>query len=227
MLSAENLTHHCQFEAGFAGHQHQGDACAKTVRDLTVATVAGPTADGASYNVFAWPAESPSHGPQVVVTDPSDPMASPFGWHDTDGQDGAEFTITRGNNTDTYVDATNEDVAFFPQPDGGDELAFDFEYDTSEEPFSQTDATTVNLFYAVNRFHDFMWHYGFDEPAGNFQTNNYGNGGTRRRRRRGPEPGRLFNQRWANRPDDRCPQQRQLLDPRRRYARAYADVFME
>ena len=35
----------------------------------------------------------------------------------------------------------------------------------------------TNLFYANNRFHDVAHHYGFDEPSGNFQANNYGRGG--------------------------------------------------
>jgi extracellular elastinolytic metalloproteinase len=38
--------------------------------------------DGASYNVFALPAESPNHGPRQLVINPADPVASPFGWHE-------------------------------------------------------------------------------------------------------------------------------------------------
>jgi extracellular elastinolytic metalloproteinase len=33
------------------------------------------------------------------------------------------------------------------------------------------------LFYWNNIIHDIVYQYGFDEPSGNFQTNNYGNGG--------------------------------------------------
>jgi len=56
------------------------------------------TADGSSYNVFSLPVESPNHGTRQLVSEPSDDIASPFGWHDTDGISGADFTITRGNN---------------------------------------------------------------------------------------------------------------------------------
>lgn len=35
----------------------------------------------------------------------------------------------------------------------------------------------TNLFYWNNILHDVLYQYGFDEPAGNFQSNNYGNGG--------------------------------------------------
>jgi hypothetical protein len=39
------------------------------------------------------------------------------------------------------------------------------------------DAATVNLFYWNNIMHDVWYQYGFDEESGNFQENNYGNGG--------------------------------------------------
>ncbi len=35
----------------------------------------------------------------------------------------------------------------------------------------------TNLFYWNNVVHDVIHGYGFDEAAGNFQVNNYGNGG--------------------------------------------------
>ena len=34
-----------------------------------------------------------------------------------------------------------------------------------------------NLYFTNNRIHDILYRYGFDEAAGNFQVNNYGNGG--------------------------------------------------
>ncbi|NNF32976.1 MAG: hypothetical protein HKN68_02650, partial [Saprospiraceae bacterium] len=53
---------------------------------------------GDTYLVFDSPVESPNHGGRTIVMDPADPIASPYGWHDTDGIAGAEYTITRGNN---------------------------------------------------------------------------------------------------------------------------------
>ena len=35
----------------------------------------------------------------------------------------------------------------------------------------------TNLFYWNNIIHDVLYQYGFDEMGGNFQVNNYGNGG--------------------------------------------------
>jgi hypothetical protein len=44
-------------------------------------------------------------------------------------------------------------------------------------PVTFADAANVNLFYWVNRAHDLFYQYGFDEAAGNFQSDNYGRGG--------------------------------------------------
>ena len=132
---------------------------------------------GGSYNVYAEPAESPSHGPLTIVNDPAHPTASPFGWHDTDGVEGPEFTITRGNNTSTYLDKNADNQSDGGEPDGGEELVFDFPHNQLGEPAESDDAAQVNLFYWNNFLHDFTYILGFDEPSGNFQVNNYGNGG--------------------------------------------------
>ena len=50
------------------------------------------------------PTESPNDGPRALVDNPADGLASPFGWHDTNGAAGPEFTITRGNNAHAYLD---------------------------------------------------------------------------------------------------------------------------
>jgi Zn-dependent metalloprotease len=46
------------------------------------------------YTVFGLPVESPSHGSRTTLTSPQNSTASPFGWHDTDGTSGAEYTTT-------------------------------------------------------------------------------------------------------------------------------------
>ena len=130
-----------------------------------------------TYNVWPVPYESPSHGPRSIVTDPFDAVASPYGWHDTNGQPGAEFTITRGNNVHAYIDSLAANSSAGNEPDGGADLVFDFPFDPLWEPAQYQDAATVNLFYWNNIMHDFGYAYGFTEAAGNFQANNYGNGG--------------------------------------------------
>ena len=140
------------------------------------APLAPASSVSASYNVYPLPVESPIHGSRALLTDPHDTVASPYGWHDTDGIDGAEYTITRGNNVYAYTDTTDNNTPDF-SPDGGTALNFDFPLDLNQQPGAYKSAATTNLFYMNNRIHDIMWHYGLDEPNGNFQFNNYGNGG--------------------------------------------------
>jgi uncharacterized repeat protein (TIGR01451 family) len=135
-------------------------------------------ADNSSYRVFAQPIESPNHGTRSLVTEPADDIASPFGWHDTNGVLGAESTLTTGNNVDAYTDRDgNDNPDPGSRPDGGEDLEFDFPIDFALEPSTYADASVTNLFYWNNVAHDFLYAYGFDEASGNFQTNNYGNGG--------------------------------------------------
>ncbi|MEM7587173.1 MAG: M36 family metallopeptidase [Acidobacteriota bacterium] len=117
-------------------------------------------------------------GGQIVVNDPADPTASPFGWHDTNGLAGAEFTDTRGNNVNAQDDLDGNNVGGV-RPDGGASLDFNFVFNPAQQPAEGTNlmASIVNLFYANNVMHDLTYQYGFDEPSGNFQFNNYGNGG--------------------------------------------------
>jgi hypothetical protein len=129
------------------------------------------------YNVYPQPVESPSHGIRQLVADPEDLNASPFGWHDTNGAAGAEFTITRGNNVYAQLDDDNNNGTFGFAPDGGSSLVFDFPINLNQQPSTYASAAITNLFYWNNYLHDFSYRYGFDEASGNFQVNNYGNGG--------------------------------------------------
>jgi extracellular elastinolytic metalloproteinase len=144
----------------------------RAMDDLALApSPLAPPPDGAEYRVFPFPTESPSHGPQVLVTDPADPLASPFGWHDQDGVDGAESTITQGNNVYAFEDIDNDDVPGY-SPEGGASLTFDFPFDPPQAPQDYLDAAITNLFYSCNVLHDVWYHYGFDEESGNFQAFN-------------------------------------------------------
>jgi extracellular elastinolytic metalloproteinase len=133
---------------------------------------------GGTYNVFAIPMESPYYGSRQLLVSPADAIASPFGWHDTNGVAGAEFTITRGNNVHAYTDIDANDIADAgSSPDGGAGLLFDFPIDFSLDPSTYGPAAVTNLFYMNNFMHDFAYKYGFDELSANFQVNNYGHGG--------------------------------------------------
>ncbi|MDX9751282.1 MAG: M36 family metallopeptidase [Flavobacteriales bacterium] len=169
----------CRFDHD-AGHAHGAeDACAAPLpaapeEDEEAMPLAGPN----SYRVYAMPTESPSHGPRTVQVAPwtAAPNASPFGWHDTNGAPGAEYTYTRGNNVRAQEDQNGNNGTGYA-PSGGGSLDFDFPIDLGQAPAANLDAAITNLFYWNNIIHDVMYQYGFDEPSGNFQQNNYGNGG--------------------------------------------------
>lgn len=135
-----------------------------------------PVACTECYEVFALPLESPYYGARTIEVNPASATASPYGWHDTNGVAGAEYTTTRGNNVNAYEDGNNSGY----QPNAGSNLEF------TGYPFSQVysnsnqyeDSAITNLFYMNNVFHDILYQYGFDEINGNFQQNNYGNGGS-------------------------------------------------
>jgi len=122
-----------------------------------------------NYNVYAFPTESPNHGPRTLLVDPHNTTASPFGWHDTDGNPGAEYTVTTGNNIDAHKGGD--------RPNGTAALNFDFPIDLTQNPAANTPPYITGVFYSSNATHDIVYQYGFDEVGGNFQENNYGNGG--------------------------------------------------
>ena len=128
------------------------------------------------YRVFPFTIESPNHGPHSLVSEPADMLASPYGWHDTNGAPGAEYTITRGNNVHASEDRDGDNAPGY-SPDGGNNLIFDFPLNQNQPAAQYQDASITNLFYINNIMHDVFYHYGFDEQSGNFQENNYGRGG--------------------------------------------------
>ena len=174
-----------------AGHEAHASAAAPAAVEMAIPTMlplaeeVSHEAGVATYRVYPMPLESPLYGlpappidSRVLVGDPSTISASPYGWHDTDGAAGAEYTVTRGNNVYAYpdTDANNQPDAT-GIPDGGAALLFDNPINLTQAPSAYRPAAVTNLFYWNNVFHDVMYNYGFDEAAGNFQTNNYGRGG--------------------------------------------------
>ena len=181
LLSVDDWTDH-DTRAGLASRlQRSGGQTSAAVQLLgsgpTVFEPASTVQDGSSYR--AYPQESPDDSDRVLFTNPADGLASPFGWHDTDGVPGAEFTITRGNNVHSYTDRDNDgEQDTGGSPDGGAGLDFDFPIDLGEHAQFNVPANQTNMFRWCNIVHDLMYLYGFDEASGNFQVNNYGRGGT-------------------------------------------------
>ncbi|NUY81547.1 T9SS type A sorting domain-containing protein [Flavobacterium sp. MAH-1] len=131
-----------------------------------------------SYRVIPRGTESPAFGPRQLVVSPHNVTASPYGWHDTNGSAGNEFTTSRGNNVAASEDRDGDDSTAGTFAQGGASLTFDFPYTgTNVETNTYTPAATTNLFYMNNIMHDVWYQYGFNEINGNFQQNNYGNGG--------------------------------------------------
>ncbi|KAI1183416.1 extracellular elastinolytic metallo proteinase [Nemania serpens] len=129
----------------------------------------------AKLRVYPWGINDPDVGSRVVLTDPWDAKNSEFTWF-SDGT--TKYTDTRGNNA---VAQTN--------PSGGtawqsnyrpSSSTLDFEYDWSASwspPSSYGNASVTQLFYTANTYHDVLYDLGFTEAAGNFETNNNGQGG--------------------------------------------------
>ncbi|MFZ1703979.1 MAG: M36 family metallopeptidase [Saprospiraceae bacterium] len=174
-LSKNNLTVYCQHHE--ETYSHSKNCKIKTFKTIQKNQVPVEKAlvnqTAARYNVYKLPTESPNHGPREIVTDDQYPTSSPFGWHDTDGAAGPEFTTTRGNNVYAYRDVDNNDESDGNDPEGGDSLEFDFPIDLTLDPQITGDASVTNLFYMVNMIHDVTALMGFDEAAGNFQSRNY------------------------------------------------------
>lgn len=163
---------HCSFDAPEAAHQHHHHPTESPASKQPF----GVETLSSQYRVIPFFIESPIHGADSLIVDPADSLASPFGWHDTNGAMGAEFTITRGNNVYASEDRDANNIPGY-SPDGGPSLIFDFPHNLNQPPPAYEDASITNLFYKNNVIHDVFYHYGFDEAAGNFQENNYGRGG--------------------------------------------------
>jgi extracellular elastinolytic metalloproteinase len=133
-----------------------------------------------SYNVFA---VNPGVSAQLPVSGPAPVpnigqpglVPSPAGWLGSTSQSTVNIS---GNNVRSYLDADNNNQA----DAGGVTVSsgvFDSVADLGAQPTAQTNRNVAvqNLFYLNNRIHDLLYQYGFDEAAGNFQTNNFGRGG--------------------------------------------------
>ena len=174
ILDKNNWINHCE-ASGL--HNHDKEYNPVFSADPGQGEGKGEGKSNAQYRVLALPVESPSHGNMSLLTDPSDSLASPFSWHDENGVSGHEYTITRGNNVYASEDKNNDNIAGY-SPDGGSALNFDFAFDKTKRHTDYLDAAITNLFYWNNQMHDVWYHYGFDDASGNFQSNNYGRGGS-------------------------------------------------
>lgn len=187
ILSEHNHLLSCSFEHGHFINpetEHKQSENVKWLKEKYAANTA--LNDGAQYRVFQLPVEAPTFGERTLVNSPAVDNGSPFGWHDTNGVAGAEFNYTKGNNVEAVNDQNSDGLdwiyngapyTFTGHAHATSGLIFDFPLDFNNSMYNSADASTTNLFYMNNMMHDVWYQYGFTEAAGNFQVNNYGNGG--------------------------------------------------
>lgn len=106
-------------------------------------------------------------------------------------------TVTTGNNVDAYIDrdannapdsTTTASTGTNPGLTSGradsskgspaGEFTFFYATGTTTSPTVEQANAVANLFYFNNYMHDWMYSLGFTESARNFQTNNFGRGGS-------------------------------------------------
>jgi Zn-dependent metalloprotease len=158
--------------------------------------------------------EDPDAAPRVLTSFVGDTtINTDAGWMGTS-------TTTTGNNVEAYLD-TNADNA--PDANNGTNLSnghafsstqdFTFPFSTAADPRTQQAAVVANLFYYNNVMHDFSYGLGFTETARNFQTNNFGRGGTGNDsvRAEAQDGSGTNNANFATPPDGQRPRMQQFL----------------
>lgn len=158
--------------------------------------------------------EDPGAGARTLVSFVGDTVINTSaGWMGTS-------TVTTGNNVEAYLDT---DANNSPDNNNGAGLSvghasaanqdFTFPFSTAVDPRTQQAAVVTNLFYFNNFMHDFSYPLGFTETARNFQTNNYGRGGTGNDsvRAEAQDGSGTNNANFATPPDGQRPRMQQYL----------------
>ncbi len=158
--------------------------------------------------------EAPDKGARQLVSFVGDTVINTAaGWMGTS-------TVTTGNNVEAYLDT---DANNAPDNNNGAGLSvghassatqdFTFPFSTAVDPRTQQAAVVTNLFYYNNVMHDFSYGLGFTETSGNFQTNNYGRGGSGNDsvRAEAQDGSGTNNANFATPPDGQRPRMQQYL----------------
>ncbi|KAH9268980.1 hypothetical protein BASA83_008982 [Batrachochytrium salamandrivorans] len=116
-----------------------------------------------TYTAIKLPNENPRNEFSTILS-PENFQASPNGW--TDG-----FEL-KGNN----VEVIAEGGRVFGTATRGRFKGF-FDPTLPPQTLKNLAAGAINAFYVANTFHDTLYQYGFNEPAGNFQRDNFNRGG--------------------------------------------------
>jgi len=116
--------------------------------------------------------EPPPYAQRELRSFRGDPAASPQGWF--------SGTTTSGNNV--IAGWNPRGISFLRDPAIASSTVLDFQFPLelgpgTPHPTYFRDAALTNLFYWANTVHDFFYNLGFDEKAGNYQADNFGQGG--------------------------------------------------
>ena len=203
ILEKYDLVHNCTF--GPKGMKHNCSSNENVVNFskemFKSSSLEMLTPGTTNYRVIPFNYESPNHSPRVLIVNPeaatalapSTNAASPNGWHNANAAIGGStstYNYTRGNNVFAYADFSNANpssaaaiagiTTYAPASSGTyPNLIFDHAYGgTGVTASSYINAATTNLFYMNNVMHDLWYQYGFTEVNRNFQSANYGRGGS-------------------------------------------------
>lgn len=122
-----------------------------------------------------WGTNDPSRGGRTLDTNPHDSAASEFTWQ---GDGSSTYTTTRGNNGIAQANYEGDNAYLNDYRPTAAGAIFDYGLSLTETDFKKySNASVTQLFYTANMYHDLLHTLGFNEAAGNFETNNNGAGG--------------------------------------------------
>jgi len=147
-----------------------------SVRTGEVLSVIDWVHDVNQFEIYPISVNDPSDGERARISNPAMEPASPLGWNN---QNGSVFLTTIGNNVYAQSNPTgsSEGWLYNARPSGGLNNDYNFPINFAQQPVSYINASCTNLFAWNNYIHDIFYGYGFNESSGNFQENNFNNGG--------------------------------------------------
>ncbi|KAF2155525.1 extracellular metallo proteinase MEP [Myriangium duriaei CBS 260.36] len=129
----------------------------------------------ATYQVFPWGFNDPTESTRQLLVDPWNKVDSEFTWQ---GDGRTTYTTTRGNNGIAQSNPSGGNSYLNNHRPSSSTSNFQYPYsNTTGSPSQYVDAAITQLFYTANTYHDLLYELGFTEEAGNFETNNDGQGG--------------------------------------------------
>jgi hypothetical protein len=141
----------------------------------------GPQADAVGQVPYTVVSENATASPEGWITDFENATKGNNVWagldqFDPDGIDqgvigASQYSVATGNSNGPSLFNRNFLFPASPPPAGLDQP-------TLGDMTDYNSAVVTNMFFWTNRYHDYMYRLGFTEAAGNFQSKNFGKGGS-------------------------------------------------